>query len=584
MQYKDLVLVYEELESTTKRLKKTATIAELLRKTPVEEIETLVLLLEGKIFPNWDPSEAGIASRIVLKAISAASGESKERCEREWKNTGDLGKAVENLLGKKKQHTLFSAQLTIQKVMANLQKLATIGGEGSVERKVQLVSELLTSASSAEAKYIVKTILQELRVGVGEGSLRDAVVWAFFGKDLGIVINPNENEEHIPNREEYTKVALAVQRALDLTNDFSIVAKAAKAKGVKGLLDIGITLGNPIKVMLALKADTIAEGIETVGIPLEAEYKYDGFRMQIHKDEAGKISIFTRRLENVTYQFPEVVHCVKKYVNGKTFILDSEAVGYDKKTGKYLAFQSISQRIKRKYEIEKMSVDFPVEVNVFDVLSYNGKSQLNEPFDDRRKLIEDIVETHPGKILPAKNIRANSEKEVEKFYKESLKAGNEGVMLKKLDAPYKPGGRVGYMVKLKPVMETLDLVIVGAEWGEGKRSAWLSSYIVACADEFGNLLEVGRVSTGLKEKEEEGLSFKEMTRLLMPLIISEKGKEVEVNPKLVIEVDYEEIQKSPTYKSGYALRFPRVKGLREDRGVEDISTLQIVEGLYGKQK
>src|SRR3989344_513903 len=583
MKYSQLADVYRKLESTTKRLQKTAIIAELLKKTPAAELETLVLLLEGKIFPNWDASESGVAAKLILKAIIAASGESRERAEHEWKKTGDLGKAAENLLGKRKQHTLFSRELTVEKVMANLRKLPGMEGSGSVERKTQLIAELLTSATPAEAKYVVKTVLSELRVGVGEGSLRDAIVWANFGKQAGISLEDGE-EVSIGNREEYTKAASAVQGAYDLTNDFGVVAETAATKGIRGLQAISLKIGTPIKVMLAIKADTIKEGIETVGVPAEAEFKYDGFRVQIHKDAKGGITLFTRRLEDVTKQFPEVVAMVKTHVKGDSFILDSEAVGYERKSGKYLAFQSISQRIKRKYGIEKLAEEIPVEVNVFDVLCYKGESCLHKPFSERRKIVERIVRGEGKKIVSARHIISSSEKEIGDFYKKSLKAGNEGIMLKKLDAPYKPGARVGYMVKLKPVMETLDLAIVGAEWGEGKRSSWLSSYAVACQDDDGNLLEVGRVSTGLKEKDEEGLSFAGMTRLLEPLIASEKGKEVSVKPKLVIEVDYEEIQKSPTYASGYALRFPRVKGLREDKGIDEISTLSMVEGFYKKQK
>ena len=583
MKYRELVDVYAQLEGTTKRLQKTKIISDFLKKAPTEELHILVLLLEGKIFANWDENEAGVAARLILKAISVASGESKERAEQEWKKTGDLGKAAENLLGRKKQHTLFSHELSIKKVRENLRKLPTVGGMGSVDKKIQLIAELLTSASSAEAKYIVKTVLQELRVGVGEGSLRDAIVWANFGGKLGISIDEEDNGISIENREEYNNYAAAVQNAYDLTNDFGEVAEAAR-KGLDALQEIKLKIGTPIKVMLALKADTIEEGLEIVGAPAAAEFKYDGFRVQIHKNAQGKITLFTRRLEDVTTQFPDVVEAAQKHIKGKNFVLDSEVVGYDKKTGNYVAFQSISQRIKRKYDIGKLAQEVPVEVNVFDVLWYEGKLLIDSPFEERRKLIESIIEPEKKKIVVADCVVSSSAGDIEKFYKKSLKAGNEGIMLKAMNAPYKPGGRVGYMVKLKPVMETLDLVIVGAEWGEGKRSEWLSSYVVACSDEDGNLLEVGRVSTGLKEKEEEGLSFKEMTEMLTPLVVEEKGKEVKVKPRIVIEVDYEEIQKSPTYSSGFALRFPRVKGLREDRGIEDISTLRMVEGFYRKQK
>ena len=231
-----------------------------------------------------------------------------------------------------------------------------------------------------------------------------------------------------------------------------------------------------------------------------------------------------------------------------------------------------------------MSEDFPIELNVFDIIYFDGKSMISEPFEKRRKLLEKIIKQEPKKIVLSRMKITSEAKDVEKFFKEAVNAGNEGLMFKSLKAPYKPGARVGYMIKFKRIMETLDLVIVGAEWGEGKRAKWLSSYEIACVDDNGNFVEVGRASTGLKEKEEQGLSFAEMTRLLKPLIISEKGKEAIIKPKVVIEVGYEEIQKSPTYASGYALRFPRVIQRRLDKGPEEASSLDYVKKLFEGQK
>jgi DNA ligase-1 len=338
----------------------------------------------------------------------------------------------------------------------------------------------------------------------------------------------------------------------------------------------------PIKVMLALKVDGIEEGFKRCGKPAAVEYKYDGFRMQIHKTGQG-IRIFTRRLEDVTSQFPEVVEYVKGYVKGKSFIIDSEAVGYNPKTKQYMPFQHISQRIRRKYGIKEMAKELPVEVNIFDIVSYEGKDYIKRAFEERRKLIEKITTVKPLKLVPAKSIITSDESEVKKFFEAALKSGNEGVMFKKLDAPYKPGARVGHMVKLKPAGDTMDLVIVAAEWGEGKRSKWITSYYLACRDKD-DFLEIGKVSTGLKEKPEEGLSFKEVSDQLQPLITSEKGRHVTVKPKLVVEVGYDEIQKSPTYSSGYALRFPRFKAIRYERSREDITTLEQVRQLFKEQK
>ena len=584
MEYSKLVDIYEHLNKTTKRLEKTHIISEFLKDVSVDDIEHVMLLLEGRVFPSYDSREIGVASRLMLKALGAATGISIDKIENEWKKLGDLGLVAELIVKTKKQATLQSTKLTLKKVFDNVRKLAGLEGQGTVDRKTQLIAELLTSAKPVESKYIVKTILGEMRIGVGQVAMRDAIVWAFFRNKIGIVYTKDGNDIEVEDREVYNKYLDAVQSAYDVTNEFALVAKAAKSKGLEGLENMCMHAGIPIQVMLALKADTIEDAFETVGRPAAVEFKYDGFRIQAHKDEKGKIRLFTRRLEDVTNQFPDVVEFVKKNVEGKSFIIDSEAVGYDKKTGKYLPFQNISQRIKRKYDIGRISIDFPVELNVFDIIYYKGKSLINEKFEKRRNLLEKIIRQQPKKIVLSKIKIVSEKKEVDKFFREAVNAGNEGLMFKSLDAPYKPGARVGYMIKFKSMMETLDLVIVGAEWGEGKRSKWLSSYSIACVNENNNFVEIGKASTGLKEKEEEGLSFMEMTKLLKPLIISEKGKEVKVKPKIVIEVGYDEIQKSPTYESGFALRFPRVEKLRDDKGPDEASTLDYVRKLYSSQK
>ncbi|MEA2036408.1 MAG: ATP-dependent DNA ligase [Nanoarchaeota archaeon] len=581
MRYTKLVEVYQKLESTSKRLEKTHIISEFFKQINKEDLKVIGLLIQGRLFPNWDERKIGVAARLVLKAINTSSGISIDKIEKEWKKTGDLGKATENLIGIKKQRTLFSQELTVKKVFENLRKLAQLEGLGTVDKKVSLIAELLTSAQPLEAKYITKTVLEEMRIGVGEGSLRDSIVWAFFGEKLGVKYNKEKKDIEVEDREEYNKYVGAVQHAYDVTNDFSSVIEIAKEKGLKGLIGEKITLGKPIKVMLALKEKDIKSAFERAGKPAEIEYKYDGFRIQIHKKH-NEIKLFTRRLEDVTKQFAELIPYIKDSVKGGEFIIDSECVGYDPKTHKYLPFQNISQRIRRKYDIDLMAKKFPVEINLFDIMYYDGKTLIKEDFEKRRELLEKIVKQVPRKIILAKKLVTSDEKKAESFYKEALKAGNEGVMFKKLDAPYKPGARVGYMVKLKPVMDTLDLVIVGAEWGEGKRSKWMSSFILACVDD-GKFLEIGKVGTGIKEKG-EGITFEQLTELLKPLIKSEKGKNIEVKPKIVVEIDYEELQKSTNYASGYALRFPRLVNLRLDRNSKDIADLDIVEDYYHSQK
>ncbi len=578
MQYSVLVGVYERLEATSKRLEKTFILSEFLKSA--DNLDKVVLLVQGRVFPNWDQRELGMAAKLLVKALSLATGAALDKIESVWKETGDIGTVALELTKKKSQATLFSQPLSVQKVFDNLQKIPELEGLGTVDRKVQLVAELLTSASPVEAKYIIRTILGELRVGLGEGTVRDAIVWAFFGDKAGVKYDKSTNELSLSDdeRKNYDKYVVLVQEALDVVNDFGEVAKIAKEGG--DLQNISLKIGKPVKVMLFQKAKDVRDAFETVGKPAACEFKYDGFRLQIHK--FSKIKLFTRRLEDVTAQFPDVVQRIAKNVRGDC-IIDAEVVGIEK--GKYLPFQSISQRIKRKYDIEEMSRKFPVEVNVFDVLFCDGRNLLKVPFVERRKILEKIITKIPFEIKLAEEIITDDESVADEFYKSSLSAGNEGIMMKNLQGIYKPGSRVGFGMKVKPTMDTLEVVIVGAERGEGKRGQWLASFVVAVRDpETDMFVEVGRVGTGIKEKVEEGVSFEQLTQLLQPLIIEEKGREVKVKPEIVIEVDYEEIQKSPTYSSGYALRFPRLVRLREERSAEDINTVDDIRDLAESQR
>src|SRR3989338_974303 len=275
MEYSRLVEVYEQLNKTTKRLEKTHIISEFLKDASVEDIEHVMLLLEGRVFPNYDAREMGVAARLMLKSLNVATGISAEKIENEWKKQGDLGLVAEALVRTKKQATLHSAKLTVKKVFDNIRKLAELEGEGTVERKTQLIAELLTSAKPIESKYIVKTILGEMRIGVGQGAMRDAITWAFFGHKTGVKYTKEGNDIEVEDRDIYNKYLDAVQHAYDVTNEFAVVAKAARMKGLEGLKNIGMQIGIPIQVILALKADTIEEAFETVGKPAAIEFKYD---------------------------------------------------------------------------------------------------------------------------------------------------------------------------------------------------------------------------------------------------------------------------------------------------------------------
>ena len=554
MLYSEFVSLYETLAKTSKRLEKTSLLADFLKKLKHQPPE-FIYLLKGRVFPDYDPREFGISDKLVTKAIGKASGLSESEILKLFRKLGDLGEIAEEFIGKRKQSTLFHSKLETKKIFENLKKLVEIEGKGAIEKKLSLISELLNSASGKEAKYIIRTLLSDLRVGVAEGILRDAISEAFFPEDKEIV-----------NK---------IESAYDLSNDYAVVFEAA-SKGKKALENISIIPGRPMKVMLPVKVTNIEEAFRICNKPAAIEHKYDGFRVVINKDEKGNISLFTRRLENVTKQFPDIVEIVNENIKGNSFILDSEVVGYDPITKKYKPFEAISQRIKRKYDIDKLQKELPVEINVFDILYYNNKIIANLPFIERRNLLEKIIKTERLKIRLSIQFITDSEKKALKFYKQALKSGEEGIMVKNLNAPYQPGRRVGYMIKIKPDIADLDLVIVGAEYGSGKRAGWLTSYILACKSDD-KFLEVGKASSGLKEKQESGTTYEEMTKLLKPLIVEEKGKEVKIKPKIVVSITYQNIQKSPSYSSGYALRFPRITHYRPERGIYDIATLKDLE-------
>jgi len=581
MDYLQLASAYSELEKTSKRLKKTFIVSELLKITSEKDLEYIMLLLQGRLYVAQDEQELGVASKLVLKAIAVSTGHTTSSIETLWKKKGDLGLVAESLSSSKKQNVLFSEELTVVNVFRDLQKMAELSGTGSTDQKIKMISKLLSMATPLEAKYIVRTALQDLRVGIAEGTLRDAIAWAYFKEaDPGYDLTTDSITP--ANREVYSAMIDAVQQALNKTNDFLVVAKAAR-HGLKELEKIELTVGNPVKVMLAQKVNTVQEAFDVVGRPAALEYKYDGFRMQVNKNN-NEVVIYTRRLENVTDQFPEVKEFILKNVNAKSCILDCEAAGFDFKTGKYTPFQQISQRIKRKYDIQKLSETLPVELNVFDILYYNGENMLSKPFIERRKILEKIITPVEKKIVLAEQIITDDDETAQKFFDESISKGNEGLMFKNLQGIYKPGSRVGYMIKLKSAMDEIDVVIIGAEWGEGKRSGWLTSFTVACRTDDGDFLEMGKFGTGLKEKREEGVSFDELTELLKPLIKKETGREVTLKPKIVVSLRHEEIQKSPSYSSGFALRFPRFVALREDRSTDDIVSLEEVEDMYYKQR
>lgn len=576
MEYAVLAGLYQKLENTPKRLEKTWLMAEFLKTVSDDELEECTLLLQARAFPSWEKQTLGIAKKVMLKTLAQSLGMSERRLEDLWKETGDLGLVAEQYGEKHKQYVLVRQTLTTHKVFTTIKRLASIEGTGSMDTKQKYLQELLSQASPLEAKYLVRTALEDLRVGVAEGTLRDAIVWASFPS-----IAPKSPEEEPESRDEYKRIVQLVQDAYNRMNDFARLAATAR-KGESALRSVKLVIGTPVKVMLASREPTIEIAFQRTGTPAELEYKYDGFRVNIHK-RGNEVMIFTRRLENVTEAFPDLVALVRDAIT-RDGIFDGETIGIDPDTCRYRPFQEISQRIRRKYDIEELAQKLPVETVLFDVLAIDDRDVLSLPFAERKAILEGLFAERPGKLMRATSLVTDDVVAGKAFFAKAKAAGCEGLVIKRLDSPYRPGARVGDWVKLKDVMENLDLVILGAEWGEGKRSGWLTSFELACRDDDGEFKTIGRVGTGLKELPEEGLSFGELTELLRPHIELEQGRSVTIHPAIVVEVAYQEIQKSPSYTSGYALRFPRiVRNRTDERDPDDASPLSYVDQLYAQQ-
>ncbi len=544
-EFAEFCSVIEKISST---LELTARIAAFIRKVEDDDdLYNVIHFLMGRVFPPWDEREIGVGVGLIYEALRQVTGVSKSRIEQLIKETGDLGLAAEKLLKEKKQTTLFQEELTIKRVKEIFEEMAKLSGEGSQKRRVMLLTDLYVSATPVETRYLTRLILGEMRLGVGEGIIRDAIARA-FGIDSSIV-----------------------ERAYMLTNDYGRVAVVAKKEGKDGLMKMKIQLHYPVKMMLAQVTESVDEALKEMK-EAAVEWKYDGSRVQVHYGD-GKVTIFSRRLENVTSALPEIVDEVKKCVR-ENVILDGEVIAV--KDGRPMPFQQVLRRFRRKHEISKAMERIPLIVYFFDIL-YDGETLIDIPLKERRKKLEEVI-SESEIIKVAQQVVTSDPKVVEEEFNRAIEAGHEGLMLKRLDSPYTPGKRGKLWLKLKAVMETLDLVVVGGEWGEGKRSHLLSSFELACRDENGRLLRVGKVATGFTDEDLE-----ELTELFKPLIEYEEGKRVVFQPKYLFEVAYQEIQKSPKYESGFALRFPRFVRLRDDKSVEEADTLERIAKLYEMQ-
>ncbi|MEM1587129.1 MAG: ATP-dependent DNA ligase [Candidatus Bathyarchaeia archaeon] len=580
MNYSAVTDVYEKIESTTKRLEMTDYLVELFEKTSKEIVDKVVYLTQGKLYPDFMGIELGVAERLALRALAKASGRKESEIEEDLTKTGDLGETAQRFLERRRQISFFQKPLTVNRVYQTLDKIARASGEGSMDLKVNLLAGLLADATPKEAKYIIRTVTGKLRLGIADMTILDALAIAYGGGK---------------------EARDAIERAYNLSSDLGKVAKALAEGGIEALKNFKVSLGNPIRPMLAERLSLPSEILEKLGGKCVAEYKYDGERIQAHKD-GDKILLFSRRLENITSQYPDAVELIKAHVKAKEAIIEAECVAVDLDTGEMMPFQELMHR-RRKYDIAKAAIEYPVSLFAFDALYVDGKDLTVEPYPVRHKALEEIIE-QSDRFKLAKYIIVDDVEGLERFFEEAVEAGCEGLVCKSLnmDSIYQAGARGWLWIKYKrdyksEMTDTVDLVVVGAFYGRGKRAGKYGALLLAAYNHSNDTFEtICKCGSGFTDVDLENLP-----KILEPHKINHKhprvNSEIEAEvwfiPKIVIEVIGAEITLSPIHTcardiirkgSGLAIRFPRFTGrYRTDKSAEDATTVDEIIEMYKRQ-
>ena len=578
MEFSIIAEIFEKMEKTSKRTELTEILVELLQKTPKKIIPIIVYLLQGIIRPNFEGVELGIAEKLAIRAISKSSGLPIKKIEDGYRDDGDLGITASNILKLKTQTTFTAEKITIERVYETLFKIAKLEGKGSQDLKMKYISSLLNDATPLEAKFVLKILLSTLRLGIAENTVMDALAIAFTGK--------KENKEQIEN-------------AYNVSSDLGKVSLIVATNGIDEIKKFKISLFNPIRPMLADRAKSEQEVIKKMPELFAAEYKLDGERVQIHI-QANKIILFSRRLENITQYYPDIVENVRKSLDIHEGVFEAEIVPINENTGEFLPFQELMHR-RRKYNLDKAVSQYPITVNFFDVLYFDKKDCLNLEYSERRKILERVVnEDNFSKLIPMKFIK--SENEIVDFLENSINAGCEGLMLKTPNALYRAGTRGSNLLKLKreyrnELGDSLDLIVIGAYFGRGRRTGLYGTLLLGTFNpETNNFPSICKVGTGFTDESLDQLYqilSNKVTLKKNSKIVSEMEADVWFEPELVLEIVASEITLSPIHKtgmdlvrknSGFALRFPKFTGkIRYEKTVEDASTDEEVLALYKRQ-
>ncbi len=574
MRFAQLVDYFERLEATTKRLEMFDILSELFRACDREEIDKVVYFCQEQLLPPFRGVEIGMAEKLILRAIARAAEVSEAEVARRNKERGDPGLVAEELLRRRK---ISPAGLHVREVYEALLQIAQTAGEGSVERKVQMLADLLQRSSPKEARYIARFVLGRLRLGVGDPTILDALSKTVAGDRS---LRPD------------------LERAYNLCSDLGLVARTLFEQGIEGIRAFRIRVGNPIRPALAERLSSPEEIVEKLG-RCAVEVKLDGFRCQIHKT-GDRVEIFSRNLERTTPMFPELVEAVCQQIAAREAILEGEAVAVNEETGEIHPFQVTVQR-KRKHGVEEMMREYPLVLFAFDLLYADGQDYTPQPYAARFEALARLI-VPDGRIRLVDRIVTDDPQAIQRFFDEAIERGMEGIVAKRLDAPYQAGARGFHWIKLKrsykgELRDTIDVVVVGYFRGRGMRAKFgIGAMLGAVYDPDSDTFKtVAKIGSGLTE--EEWVRIREILDALRTdhrpaRVDSLLEPDVWVEPKIILTVLADEITRSPVHtcgradeEPGYALRFPRVVGwIREDKGPEDATTVKEILSMFQMQK
>ena len=580
MDYVVIADAYERIEGTTKRLEMTDYLVDLLKNTPKEVISRVVYLTQGKLYPDFEGIEMGVAEKLAIKALTRASGSSESIIQKELQKSGDIGKTAEQQLAKRKQSTFFSKKLTVEHVYETLDKLAKTSGSGTVDLKMALLSGLLTDASPKEAKWLIRTVTGNLRLGIADMTVLDALAIAYGGG--------KETREKI-------------ERAYNISSDLGRVANVVADLGIEGIEKFQVMVFEPIRPMLAERLGAPEEILEKFGGKCIAEYKYDGERVQAHKT-GNKVKLFSRRLENISNQYPDAVNLIREQLDAKEASFEAECVAVDLETGDMRPFQELMHR-RRKYGVEAAITQYPISLFSFDLLYVDGEDLTKQPLPQRRKRLQTIIKLN-DRLKPATQKTVNNPRDLEDFFEEAIEEGCEGLICKSIskDSVYQAGNRGWLWIKYKrdyksEMTDTVDLVVVGAFHGRGKRVGTYGALLLATYNPEDDTFEtVTKCGTGFTDANLAKL-YETLQRHIVPRKNSRVKSPLEAavwfEPYMVLEILGAEVTLSPIHMtamdairkgSGLAIRFPRFTGnYRTDKSPQDATNSKEELGMYNAQ-